>query len=98
MDKCPWRLRRTNVDWHYYPDYSDHCAAGGLQRHRRRAILRHGLLRGWRPWTYHRDPADPAIAGEVVAFSVIPGRAQARTGNLQRSRDSGFAAARRPGM
>ena len=42
---------------------------GGFQRHRWRAVLRHRLLRRWRPRPCRRDLADPAADGQVVSVT-----------------------------
>src|SRR3954468_19320890 len=52
---------RNNHSYH-----SRHRPARRFQRHRRRTVLWHRLLRRWRPRPYRRDLADPAAAREVV--------------------------------
>src|SRR6266850_7627240 len=51
-----------HVYWNYHPDHSRYRVARGLQRHRRRTVLRHRLLRRRRTWPHRRHPADSATA------------------------------------
>src|SRR5580698_2775393 len=63
--------RRTHVHWYDHSYYSRHRPARRIQRHRRRSVLRHRLLRRWRPWPGRRHSADPAIARQTVSFATF---------------------------
>src|ERR1700733_15269121 len=60
--------RRTHVHWYDHSYYSRHRPARRIQRHRWRTVLRHGILRRWRPRSDRRDSADPAIARRFFFF------------------------------
>src|SRR5882757_6274744 len=62
---------KLHVNRNYHPDHSDHRLARWLQRRRRRAVLRHRLLRRRRPWPRHRDPADPAAAWKTLTPRTV---------------------------
>src|ERR1700737_236563 len=57
-----------NVYWNDYPDHSRDRLAGRLQRHRRRTVLWHRLLRRRRPRPSGCHFADPAIAWKDLTF------------------------------
>src|ERR1700712_1805841 len=57
---------KVHVTRNYHPDHSRHRFARWLQRHRRRTVLRHRLLRRWRPRSRDRYPVDPAAARKTV--------------------------------
>src|ERR1700726_4412182 len=58
----------------YYPDHSRYCIAWRLQRHRRRPVLRHRILRRRRPRPGGRDSVDPVAVGKAVGRGYIEGR------------------------
>src|SRR5450756_1793325 len=55
-----------NVYRNYHPDHSCHRPARRLQRHRRRSVLRHGILR-WR----RLGPRGGYLADPVVAWKAL---------------------------
>src|SRR6267154_3086043 len=51
----------------YHPDHSRHRVARGLQRRRRRTVLRHRLLWRRRTWPCRGYPADSATARTTLS-------------------------------
>src|SRR4051794_38539607 len=73
---------KLHVNRNDHPDYSHHRFARWLQRHRRRTLLRHRLLRRRRPWPHYRDPVDFAAAWKTLtAIRHSGARVFARTRN-----------------
>src|SRR5258708_40361359 len=55
----------------YHPDHSRYRVARGLQRHRRRTVLRHRLLWRRRPWPHRCHPADSTTARKALVPEII---------------------------
>src|SRR5260370_18471762 len=79
--KQAFGLRRTfNVTRNDHSHHSRHHTARRLQRHRRRTVLRHRLLRRWRTWSGGRDLADIVAAREAVRHVSFQGSRQREPG------------------
>src|ERR1700692_206071 len=72
-----------DVNWNDYPYYSCHCIARRLQRHRRRTVLRHRILRRRRTRPCGRDPADLAIARKALRLTRTSNRHHPRKRVIQ---------------
>jgi len=65
------RARHERLDSRSH--HPDHRVAGRIQRRRRRAVLRHRILRRRRAGPDHRDLADPAVARKDLKHLVQDG-------------------------
>src|SRR5260370_7475508 len=72
--KQAFGLRRTfNVTRNDHSHHSRHRTARRLQRHRRRTVLRHRLLRRWRALVGGREFSPFFSSRETVSAGALPG-------------------------